>query len=291
VKLVLGLFLISSLAAQEGLAIQDILVIPPEYYVGDLIEMRVQVETAYPEGLIPPSQYPTADWVEFRRIEILRSERRTWVVIHLVSFAQGERTLPVIQLGTASLRGLTVSTKSILGTDQRLKPYLDPLPLANTQTNIAVLLFLIFVLPVGLFYGLRGATKLFFTFHRLYQQHYPNRLFTQELQKLKKKVYKLGTRDFYEELNQIIRRWLLLLSNDKAVLSLTAEEIRNQIEVYVPVESQVWTDLLKRCERFVYSGHENVLESRTADLDRALASLKLLLQQAKQKKGVQHAEL
>lgn len=271
--IVLLLTLAAAAFGQESLVVRETVFVPPEYYVGDLVELRVQVDSPNPDALRVPSQLPLLDYLEIRRIDVVRADQKTWIHIGFVSYAPGERQLPLIQLGGASLTNLKIKTKSILGSDRQLRPYREPLGLAGTTAQVALLLFLALGLPVVVFFGLRGVWRLRAWMETLYRRLYPHRALEQRLVQLERDAFKLPARDFYEGLEHALRRWLAEVGGSTAPLSLTSAELRTDGLPSVP-EAMVWVDLLSRCERFVYSGAENVLEARLADLGRARETLR-----------------
>lgn len=274
------------LNAQQNIVIRQAMFVPPEYYVGDQVELRLLVEADNPEALMVPAQLPLHEFIDFRRIDIVRSGGQLWVVITFVSYASGERVLPILQLGGGSISGISISTKSILGSEQELRPYLDPLPLPNTAATVALLLFLVLGVPVLGFYGIKWMNRAYLVMREIYRRLIPHRQLMGRLEHLKKNVHRISAREFYEGLNEAIRKWILALSRDPKLSSLTANEMRLVISRYLPVEGMVWVDLLNRCERFIYSGAENLPEAREDDLERAISSLREMSEHARHKKAV-----
>ncbi len=276
--------LASLLSAQQNITIRQTVFVPPEFYVGDQVELRLLVDTENPDALLIPSQLPVHEFIDIRRVELVRVGAQTWVNITFVSYAPGERVLPTLQLGGGSIAGVSITTRSLLGAEQELRPYLDPLPLPQTVAQISLLLFLVLGLPVLLFYGLRWVGRFYRSLGEIYRRVLPYRYLSNKLEHLKKNSYRLSAREFYEELNVSIRRWIVATSGDSGLSSLTATEMAAVISDYIPSEGMVWVDLLSRCERFIYSGTENLPEARMDDVERALASLRTLTDHAGRKK-------
>lgn len=282
--ILLLVLLATVLGAQEGLTVRQVLFLPPEFYVGDPVEIRALVDHPNPQALIPPSELPQTEAFEVRKVDVIFEEGRLWVVIRFVSFAPGTHPFPVIPLGGGTLRGLMVSTRSALREEAGLLPLQEPISLSGSGLRVGLLLFVVLLLP-WLVFRLLGLVLML---SRLWIEQRstmrPYWSFQQELQRLRREAYRLNTPSFYEQLGGAIRRWLTAVARNPSLMSLTAEEWKHQAPDLISTESMVWPDLLQRCERWVYGGGENVSEARYADLNRAEWALGRALAALKEKK-------
>jgi len=152
-------------------SLMESIFLPPRFFVGDRVELRLTYE--FPPGMAvePPAQPPVHAWIEIRKIEVKdrRAPGRSGEVlvrIFFVSFFAGETVLPSLRLGDLDTGELLVTTESTLQFEQvaslrgprgQLKLPLTWLRLlAFVAFGIGVPLLLLFLLR----YGLRGYRRI-----------------------------------------------------------------------------------------------------------------------------------
>jgi hypothetical protein len=171
--LVLAVFLIF-LAAWPVFAqvpLTESIFLPPRFFVGDRVELRLTYDLPAGVAVEPPAQLPVHAWIEFRDIEV--QDRRipgeagkVSVRVFFIPFFFGETILPPIQLGGLNTGELLVTTQSALELEQdeslrgprrQLNLPLTWLRLlALAVIGIGVPLLLLFLLR----YGIRGFRRL-----------------------------------------------------------------------------------------------------------------------------------
>ncbi len=145
--------------------------LPPRFFVGDRVELRLTYDL--PAGLVvqPPVQMPVHAWIEFQNIEV--QDRRTpggsgevRVRIFFIPFSSGETVFSPLRLGDLDTGELLVTTQSVLELerDRSLRGLRWQLNLPLTWLRLLTLvviglgapLFLLFLLR----YGIRGFRRI-----------------------------------------------------------------------------------------------------------------------------------
>jgi|GEM_PF-3652005 len=262
---------LQSLWAQEEIPVTDILLLPPEFYVGDLVEMRVNINFPSPELLTPSSDYPLQDWLDIRKVELVKDDQGSTVVIRFVSYSPGTRAFPPIRLSAGILSKLSISTLSVLNDEQlTLAPYREPLNLPGSETQIAFIVVLLVFVPFLVIFLFNFFLKFIRQAKSQWAFLHPYSVLFNDLKFLRKRCYGMSTAEFYSSLSMSIREWLGKCHKDKTLLSLTADEWSGRLEELQQNEPLVWVDIFQRCERWIYGGGENLEENRIRDLERAL---------------------
>jgi hypothetical protein len=111
----------SGVSAQVRL--DEAIYLPPRFFVGDRVELRLTYEV--PAGLTasPPVQLPTHAWIDYQDVEVQDRRKpgeagRVIVRVFFVPFSAGETVLPPVQLGGFDTGELLVSTQSALELEQ-----------------------------------------------------------------------------------------------------------------------------------------------------------------------------
>ena len=144
-----------TVGAQPVRVTQTVL-LPPAFYVGDQVELRVDLET--PTGLqlaspVPPSS-PIDDapaWLLIRAVTATRIDETLWQVrIRFTAYRPGVVTLPPIDLGGHVLTGLKVQTRSLLDDtgESDLRPAKTQLYLPGSLTRLILIGAFVAIAPV-----------------------------------------------------------------------------------------------------------------------------------------------
>ena len=145
-----------AVALGAGFRVLRVYFLPPRFYVGDPVEMRLEIETppgsppvegaaALPEpsGPVPAFQL---DFLTLRRT----GAERSLVSVGFRPFRPGRLRLPPLPAGGLLLDGLEVEVLPALKGEEALYEPRGPLPLAGTGGRIAALLALVLGGPLGL---------------------------------------------------------------------------------------------------------------------------------------------
>jgi hypothetical protein len=145
--------------------------LPPRFFVGDRVELRLTYDLPVGLAVQPPAQPPVHAWIEFLNIEV--QDRRTpggsgevRVRIFFIPFSSGETVLPPLRLGDLDTGELLVTTQSVLELerDRSLRGPRRQLSLPLTWLRLLTLAVIGIGAPLFLFfllrYGIRGFRRL-----------------------------------------------------------------------------------------------------------------------------------
>ena len=155
--LVLLLIPVFSLFSQSGYTVGKTLFLPPEFYIGDQVEMRITLIPANTDlDLTVPEKLPDLSWIRFDSIEIFPGNDNIEIYLKFVSFHPGTRTLPIIELGNITLTNIKIHTESII---QDFSPEFQELRgqifLPGTTLFIAFFIGFLLFIPIPLFFLFR----------------------------------------------------------------------------------------------------------------------------------------
>ena len=117
-------------------SVENTLLLPQRFYVGDRVEARVQLrlaETAQAPTRAPETT-PDPEWGTIHAISIDGSGRDYEVRIGFTPYQPGTLTFPALDLGALTLRGVDFHVESILdGQSTELAPVRSQLLLPSTR--------------------------------------------------------------------------------------------------------------------------------------------------------------
>jgi hypothetical protein len=191
----------------DGYTVEQTIFLPPSFYVGDIVELRLRIDT---DGLVLPSEpesYPESDWIEFHDLRIIPIGGEYDIRIRFSSYRPGRLEIPSFSIGPLTLAPIPFETTSIASAGE-LEPagIFDPMLLPGTGLLIAltggVVLFgpLLLLLAVG--WVRRVATRIVIGVRR------PYRRLKRELASLDSELSRLDAREFYRKLFDAFRSYL-----------------------------------------------------------------------------------
>lgn len=203
--------------------------LPPTFYVGDRVELRIRLKVDGGRLLRSPAQMPSARWIHLDSIDVTDT-KDYWVVhISFVSFAPGLRAFPPIALSAITLRGIHVTTASLVSEGKtRLTNPKGQLLLPGSMLILGVAIAFLIGLPLLVLFLFRrirlGLTELFET-RRLRR---PWRKLTFALDALGAEKPPRNPRRFYITLVDEIRRYLTA-KFESDFRSVTAKEFSSAV--------------------------------------------------------------
>lgn len=197
-------------AAQEYSILQSFF-LPPQYYVGDRVELRLRVVPEEELVLEGPGSLPKDDTVEYHDVSVKDMGREYQVLITFSSYAPGRQELPPLSLGDITLEGLRINTASLA--EEGYSELQEPRPQAVIPSSRLILTLaagLLLAVPLGGFFLYRilrdqGRRVLVW-----YQENRPRRQMIRHLRNLKGRVLELDRRDFYSQFSVGLRKYLSL---------------------------------------------------------------------------------
>jgi len=202
------LLLISgTLGAQAVL--NDVRFIPPTFFVGDHVELRITFTLDGPVAIATPDFIPESDWVDISNVTLEQTENSVTVRINFVPFASGTRTLPSMKLGALQLMDIKIPTHSILeNTHEGVRSLRGQLLFPGTRLGVALILSLVAMAPFlgyGLFHFVWTWIK---KTRQLYRVGRPVRRLRRVMKKLKFEIGSMQASLWYYELTEALRGYL-----------------------------------------------------------------------------------
>lgn len=228
--LVIG-FLVSlglQLTAQDY-TITESFFLPPVYYVGDQVEMRLVVRSRFADQMTIPPELPQPSWGSLEDLRIIERGLDRELRISFVPFEPGTKTLPTLNLGPLVVDGLTIFVTSILSTRSDrddLEPIHGQMLLPGTQGLIILVLASLFLLPVALVSFIKITRKLITNVFLYYREGRPYRRLSRVLRTLRSSADVLTGREFYITLLSEMREYFSLRFSISAQ-SLTTRELQD----------------------------------------------------------------
>ncbi|HUX12788.1 MAG TPA: hypothetical protein VMW87_07145, partial [Spirochaetia bacterium] len=210
-----GLFLLAIImtaampaAAQEYSVSQSVL-LPPEFYVGDSVEMRLTVRVGRNETLTPPKSLPTSRWIVFHSVRVVPHGDTQEVRISFTPYHPGTLPFPAIELGHVVLKDISVYVKPVLsGRPAELQSAFRQLLLPNTRLLIGSAVGVLLVIPLLWFGFYRFGRERVAGLLRRVRENRPYRRLLKYLKSVGSRAGEMRGREFYIELLAELRLYL-----------------------------------------------------------------------------------
>lgn len=211
-KKLLLIFLLATASAvslQAQAEITRSVFIPPEYYIGDPVELRLQLELERFEVLTVPLNIDEPEWVEIRDVRVVQEDRSAEIIIEFTSFSPGTRALPDMDFGPFSLDDFKIYTKSLVEEGQNeLKGLRPQIMIPGSRLYFFLVALGIFILPYLLYFTLKLSIRYAGRLIRKYHSARPYRALVKTLKKLDAGLDKIEIRDFFITLTDSLRVYL-----------------------------------------------------------------------------------
>ena len=212
-------------------SLMESIFLPPRFFVGDRVELRLTYELAPGVTIEPPVQSPVHAWIEIEKIDVedRRAPSRSGEVlvrIFFVSFFPGETVLPSLRLGDLDTGELLVTTQSALQLEQdpSLRGPRGQLVLPQTWFRLLALVAFGIGAPLSLLfllrYGLRGYRRI----RQARIRRLPYLHFRKSLKQLAARKSTIEGKSFFILLSLAIRRYLSERLS-RPLMSVTTGEI------------------------------------------------------------------
>lgn len=242
--------------------------IPPEYYIGDPVELRLQLELDRSEVLSVPLNIDEPEWVEIQDIQINQDKKDVEILIKFTSFSPGTRTLPDLDFGPFALNGFKIYTKSLVDEGENdLRGLRSQVMIPGSRLSFFLLILGVVVLPYILYFlikiSIRGGINLF----RKYHSARPFRLLNRTLKKLGIGLEKADVRDFYISLTEALRRYLTARTGFDCLTATTSEIA--QLHGF-GLDQNLWNrmvSVLKQGDMVKFAGETLSIEEMKENLD------------------------
>lgn len=231
----LTLLINPALSAGPGYRVVDSIFLPPKFYVGDKVELRLTLEVTPTTQVIEPQKLPQRNWVSLDRVTVQSiGGSKVQVRVFFTPFSPGTMTLPPLSLGNVVLEGVKYNTLSVLEEGSSLRGLREPLYLPYTWPLFGALLLLLAGGPVLIMLVSRRLAVALRGIRERRRRTLPYLRFRRDLRKLLKGVQRLDSRQFFIALTQALKYYLggrLTLP----VLSCTTSELKARLRSF-PIE-------------------------------------------------------
>lgn len=267
-----------SAGAVEGAQVEKLIFLPPDFYVGDNVEMRL---TLYPEpGLrvLPPEEVPVANWIDIHDVRLEQDGSRWEVQMDFTTYAPGTRTLPSMQLGDIVLNDVKLHTKSIL--QERNVDFFGikgQIYLPGTRLAIGLAIFVLFFGPVVVLSTAGRVSRSVRRFVSIQTGRRPHKRFMRNLKELGEKQMQMSSRRFYIVLSEELRHYLSSRTKQD-YMTVTSSELRDQLWDTFPAENKEQVNALARMMRqsdeIKFGGVNASKKQREEDLEMVVSAAK-----------------
>jgi hypothetical protein len=237
------------ISAEESCILEDVHFIPPRYYLGDRITLRLTILRGDGCRVVLPESYPSDDWIKIHRIGIEEKEKVSIVSIEVSTYFPGERALLPIQLGDFRITGLKLSPASLIEErGAKFEPLRDQLLIPGSRLYLFGILSVLVFIAV-FFSVLFSRLKTMITgMIRIRKKHTARRIFLQELTELEESIRHIDIPFFYKRLGTGVKRYLLELVKID-YFPLTTEEMDFSLRQFTGEEADeqdLLIDVLRR---------------------------------------------
>ena len=219
------IFLVSLLTGGP-LSAEEYTFLPPEFYVGDAVDLVVTVPAERGRPSLPDT-IPEHRWIEIRDLRIEESGRGYSVRIRFVCFAPEEVVFPRLDFGSIVIEDVPVSPAVLSGPEAELFGIQPPLLLPGTRLLILGAAAALILLPLG---GLFLVPPLFEAVASRFESIRRRRSCLsarRALGVLREDAPGMPPKEVYDELDRIFRGLLSSLYSPDYI-SLTAWELRHR---------------------------------------------------------------
>ncbi|MFO7731333.1 MAG: hypothetical protein R6V86_11280 [Spirochaetia bacterium] len=272
------LCILMPVASVEGARVENHIFLPPDFYVGDNVEMRLRV---YPESglrVLPPEEVPVTNWIDIHDVRVKQDGLRWEVQIDFTSYAPGTRTLPVIQLGDVVLNDVKLHTKSIL--QERGLDFFGikgQLYLPGTRLAIGLAVLILFFGPVFVLSFAGRVTQGVKRFVSIKTGRRPYKRFMRALKDLREKHMQMSSRRFYIVLSEELRHYLSSRTKDDFI-ALTSSELHAQLWKTLPSDSteqvEALVRMMQQSDEIKFGGLNASKKQREEDLEMVVSAAK-----------------
>lgn len=249
----------------QNYQIQNLQFLPPDYYVGDTVEMSFILRTDRAVNLRVPETLPDHGWVRFLSADVQMEGRDYKVSLRLIPYYPGTRTLPPLDLGDLSLTDLKIFTSSLLNTDtpRVLAEIQPPMLIPGTRAVGALIFSVIFSLPLVLLFLYRVLRDRTGEILRSYQLNLPYRQFQRLIRKIRRTMVSMPEKEFYTAFTGGLKKYLSTRFQRDLTASTTLEiaTLLNDSPIHSTLSLSL-SNLFHRIDRVKFAGDKLLYSDR-----------------------------
>lgn len=220
--------------SQEPYTIEALRFLPPEFYVGQPVELRITLKVPESVPVAAPETLPEAEWITLRDLEVLRKGDITDIRILFISFQPGLKNLFPLDLEGISLEPIKVHTLSVL--DAESPDFQDPAGprlLPGTLFLLGTTLALLLTVPVAVITLIPGIKQRITALLLRRRRKKPYERLKKALNRLSGAEEPTQLDEFYSLLLREFRGYLAFRGG-KEFLSATAGEVEGCFQRLMP---------------------------------------------------------
>jgi hypothetical protein len=261
--------------------------LPPRFFVGDRVELRLTYDVPAGVAVEPPAQLPAHAWIEFHNIEV--QDRRSAdgsgevrVRIFFTPFSSGDTVLPPLPLGDLDTGELLVTTQSVLQLehDETLRGPRRQLNLPLTWLRLLVLVVVGIGAPAVVFFLLRYGIQGFVRIREARIRRLPYLHVRKSLNQLAAGRSSMEGKSFFILLSLTIRSYLSERLS-RPLMSVTTGEIKKELGVAGLEESVSLRihEVLKAADLIKFSGKR----ADRREMERSLKAVDRIVEQVEER--------
>jgi hypothetical protein len=261
--------------------------LPPRFFVGDRVELRLTYDVPAGLAVEPPAQLPAHAWIEFHNIEV--QDRRSAdgsgevrVRIFFTPFSSGDTVLPPLPLGDLDTGELLVTTQSVLQLehDETLRGPRRQLNLPLTWLRLLVLVVVGIGAPAVVFFLLRYGIQGFVRIREARIRRLPYLHVRKSLNQLAAGRSSMEGKSFFILLSLTIRSYLSERLS-RPLMSVTTGEIKKELGVAGLEESVSLRihEVLKAADLIKFSGKR----ADRREMERSLKAVDRIVEQVEER--------
>ena len=159
--------------------------IPPEYYMGDPVELRLQIELQDYELLSVPTDIVPFEWVEIKDVQVVQDNLDGEIIVKFTSFSPGTRALPELDFGSFVLSDFKIYTNSLVEEGENdLKGLRSQVMIPGSRLFFFLIALGVFILPYLLYVMVKLLLRYFVVLARKYHSSRPYRDLCRSFKKL-----------------------------------------------------------------------------------------------------------
>ncbi len=264
--------------ATAGYVVEELVLLPPRFYVGDSVECRLLLRVEEGLSASEPAALPEDPWFDIHRVRV--EDRRASasgllrVRIFFTPFRPGASVLPSLQLGDLRLSGVEVNTASVLEGQEKptLRGLRAPLRVPRTALRLLGAGLAVAALPAAAGFGALAVARGLKRLGRLRRRRRPYARLQRSLERLRAlRAHGEGEerRDFFILLSVALKRYLSERLH-RSVMGATTAEIQPQLEAagLDPRLAAEVHELLARADLVKFSGRGGSRREMQGDLAR-----------------------
>jgi hypothetical protein len=285
------------LSAQSQADLLESVLLPPRFFVGDPVELRLRLQVpaglrvAAPSARALPAAQPSPGPefsgplpVEVTRVDV--SDRRpegrageVQVRVFFTSFTPGQGRLPAFACGDLRVPAQEFTTASVREREPepRFRSLRGQLLLPRTGLRLAVVAVVLLGTPAGLAFAGLWAVRMVLTLAERRRRRRPARRARAALRRVEQGLQKTEAKALFVDLSQILKRYLAERLEVPAISSTTAEieGLLAPAGVPEPLQRQV-REVLSTADRAKFSGmsaRRSTAESTMRRIDRIVSAV------------------